>query len=86
LARLQGELTALLGEKSRLQTRIAAHLDALVPDLDALDALEIQGTATASRAFHVAMDLKAELSSGWRDPVLPGIVSIVRRWRARLEG
>ena len=86
LSALDARITLAIQQKALLQARIQRHLHALIPDLEALDQLEIAGSVANSRAFTLQQETHQPLTSRWRDPVLPACASLAKRWLNTLEG
>lgn len=87
LAELQAELAEALAEKTTLHRRIKHTMEVLLPDMAALDDLEIRGAALNSQAFTLAMEIPgAPRGSHWCDPKLSGAAMLLRTWLGRLEG
>lgn len=86
LAQLDETISALLQEKTSLQTRIRAKLVDLIPDLQRLDNVEDEGSRLSREAFSLAHETRQPLKSSWRDPRLPGVSPRIKAWLTALEG
>jgi hypothetical protein len=84
LRELDRKIDEALKEKAVLHQRIRTKLASVIPDLVALDELELTGKKDCDEAFTLQADLHQPLAMRWRDPKLANVVGTVRSWVRRL--